>query len=908
MGSSSSVRIILLIVTCVLYPVVDARELYTPQQRHHFLQEIVPITQPSPDANEANKHPTSTEDSTSADDFYPRQDLPLSSDEFDGGSVEIESHGKKLLPRTQKVIQQQILPSSSSSSSRQKCDCATQPPVHVIGMSFEYESDKKRVEYDDSSSPHILEGTPLKIRLYGRFDDTTFFKVSKFHKCDDPSNREMPVKVTNIAPTGTSAIVHITLPRYGELDEIFICLNSSSSPSFVRQGEIVLDGETAMPEPWLVIKLYKAMLPLWLHFLLLSTLLALSGLFSGLNLGLMSLNKTDLKIIINTGTLDERSYAAAIAPVRNHGNFLLCCLLFSNVLVNASLTILVDDLTSGLIAIMMSTLAIVIFGEIIPQAICSRHGLAVGAKTIYVTKFFMCITCPLAYPLSKILDRILGEEIGSVYTRERLKELLRVTKDHHGLAIEEVGIISGALDMKTKTVKDIMVRLESVFMLPIDAVLDFETFAFIEYQGYSRIPVYQEDRSNIVGLLNVKQLTLLDANDNIPLKTVIEYYQNQLFFVFENARLDYMFRTFREGNKGHMAFVQQINDEGEGDPFYQTIGLVTFEDVLEELLQAEIMDESDIGKQEARLAPNNKREPIKPFDSKRKPKVRVEIPAPLALAAVQFLSTSVEPFKKEWLSVAILQRLVRGCAQYIKMPKDKGNQHLPEMYLYESGKPSEYFVMVLEGRVEVTVGKENLTYESGAFTTFGKDFFISELAQEQSGATSPTPTSERGDSSCSSSLFKPKRRTFIPDYTVRVATDLHYLMMKFSAYKAAMLATVIERSNADPSKIQNKNWRDEIDKVLERGAAGEEDNTSESSRRPRMSRDESFKTYKFGTDTEPASRKTSLVAIGENNGGIHSGTGASSCNRLSTIPASSNETNHNGRAHGEDAEETSKLL
>lgn len=90
MGSSSSVRIILLIVTCVLYPVVDARELYTPQQRHHFLQEIVPITQPSPDANEANKHPTSTEDSTSADDFYPRQDLPLSSDEFDGGSVEIE--------------------------------------------------------------------------------------------------------------------------------------------------------------------------------------------------------------------------------------------------------------------------------------------------------------------------------------------------------------------------------------------------------------------------------------------------------------------------------------------------------------------------------------------------------------------------------------------------------------------------------------------------------------------------------------------------------------------------------------------------------------------------------------------------------------------------------------------------
>ena len=68
------------------------------------------------------------------------------------------------------------------------------------------------------------------------------------------------------------------------------------------------------------------------------------------------------------------------------------------------------------------------------------------------------------------------------------------------------------------------------------------------FTGYSRIPVYERERSNIVALLNVKQLTLLDASDNIPLRTVIEFYQNQLFYVFENTRLDYMFRAFREGN------------------------------------------------------------------------------------------------------------------------------------------------------------------------------------------------------------------------------------------------------------------------------------------------------------------------------------------------------------------------
>ena len=140
----------------------------------------------------------------------------------------------------------------------------------------------------------------------------------------------------------------------------------------------------------------------------------------------MALDRTDLKIYENTGSDKEKRFARAITPVRNHGNYLLCTLLLGNVLVNSSLTILLDDLTSGIIAVVGSTMGIVIFGEIVPQAICSRHGLAIGAHTVWITKFFMLITFPLSYPISLILNLILGEEIGAYYNRERLKELIKV--------------------------------------------------------------------------------------------------------------------------------------------------------------------------------------------------------------------------------------------------------------------------------------------------------------------------------------------------------------------------------------------------------------------------------------------------------------------------------------------------
>lgn len=77
----------------------------------------------------------------------------------------------------------------------------------------------------------------------------------------------------------------------------------------------------------------------------------------------------------------------------------------------------------------------------------------------------------------------------------------------------------------------------------------------------------------------------MDPEDAVPVKTLCKFYQRECNFVFDDTTLDVVFKDFKEGHKGHMAFVQRVNSSGDGDPFYETVGLVTLEDVIEELIQ-----------------------------------------------------------------------------------------------------------------------------------------------------------------------------------------------------------------------------------------------------------------------------------------------------------------------------------
>ena len=164
----------------------------------------------------------------------------------------------------------------------------------------------------------------------------------------------------------------------------------------------------------------------WPMLLAAVILIILSGLFSGLNLGLMSFAEEDLKILIE-GSSDpsEVKDAKRILPLRQRGNLLLCSLLLGNTLVNAMIAILLADMASGLVGGLVTTGVIVIFGEIVPQSSALRP-----PDRRARSPSCGCSSCSLiAWPISKLLDRLLGREITGVFSRKELLTLVNINVD-----------------------------------------------------------------------------------------------------------------------------------------------------------------------------------------------------------------------------------------------------------------------------------------------------------------------------------------------------------------------------------------------------------------------------------------------------------------------------------------------
>ncbi|CAL8283844.1 unnamed protein product, partial [Arctogadus glacialis] len=414
-------------------------------------------------------------------------------------------------------------------------------------------------------------------------------------------------------------------------------------------------------------------------------------------------------------------------------------------------------------------------------------------------------TFGIFFIVSKILDIMLHQEISSFYTREKLVAMLRVTDPYHDLVKEELNIIQGALELRTKTVEDVCTPLSDCYMLSSDATLDFCTMSDVMQSGFTRIPVYENDRSNIVDILFVKDLAFVDPDDCTPLKTITQFYRHPMHSVFNDTKLDVMLEEFKRG-KSHLAVVQRVNSEGAGDPFYEVMGIVTLEDVIEEIIKSEIVDETDLftdNRTRRRVSSHGRRQQDFSIFKLGENELRGKVSPQLLLATHRFLATEVEPFRPCHLSEKILLRLIKhpSVVQELKFnPKDK---RCPQHYLFQRNKPVDYFVLILQGRVEVEIGKEELRFENGAFSYYGMPSLVPLLPLIHS-CSSRSSTLNQSDSMLSAGSVGHLGAgavgggVYLPDYSVRQLTDLQIIRISRSHYQNALTACRMDRSPLSP--------------------------------------------------------------------------------------------------------------
>ncbi|RWW01784.1 hypothetical protein GW17_00035157 [Ensete ventricosum] len=162
--------------------------------------------------------------------------------------------------------------------------------------------------------------------------------------------------------------------------------------------------------------------------------------------------------------------------------------------------------------------------QVIPQAICTRYGLAVGASLVWLVQILMVICYPVAYPLGKILDYALGHSESALFRRAQLKVLVSIHSKEAGkggeLTHDETTIISGALDLTEKTAEEAMTPIESTFSLDVNSKLDWEAIGKILARGHSRVPVYSGNPKNIIGLLLVKSLLTIRPETETPVSAI----------------------------------------------------------------------------------------------------------------------------------------------------------------------------------------------------------------------------------------------------------------------------------------------------------------------------------------------------------------------------------------------------
>ncbi|HJQ09116.1 MAG TPA: CNNM domain-containing protein [Candidatus Saccharimonadales bacterium] len=308
-------------------------------------------------------------------------------------------------------------------------------------------------------------------------------------------------------------------------------------------------------------------------------LIGFAAVCSGLNVAFMSLNVADLRRKAKLGNRDARH----LFPLRKNMHLTLAAILLTNVAAASAAPLVLGSKLNGIVAGIISTLLLVVFAEIVPQALFTRHALTYCGRLYWLLRAMIFVTYPVAKPLQLLLDKLFGRTRPELHTRH---ELGLMVSEHLGntnsdLDEDEVEIIRGALQLSEKRVRDIMTPLRSVYWLKPDEIIDARKINDIKKQSWSRIPVFNKQHTTCYGILLIKDLVDINFDEQATATADLPLHPTEI--VGSKTALDTLFRKFITGGV-HLIPIEKNN---------KLVGIVTIEDLLEEIVGHEIEDETD---------------------------------------------------------------------------------------------------------------------------------------------------------------------------------------------------------------------------------------------------------------------------------------------------------------------------
>lgn len=309
-------------------------------------------------------------------------------------------------------------------------------------------------------------------------------------------------------------------------------------------------------------------------------LVGFSAVCSGLNVAVMSLDEADLRRKSKLGN----AKAKRAMPFRQNTHLTLAAILLTNIAAVSATSLVLESILYGLIAGAVTTLVMVIFGEILPQALFSRDALKFVSLLAPILRLMIILTYPVSKPLQLLLDRLFSDKPESrLHTRHELGILISEHLGHQESELDEdeVEIIRGALQLSEKRISDIMMQIHHVYWLTPDTKLTPEKIDEIKEVGRSRIPIFDKHLTRCHGVLLMKDLVDIDFDEEDYIVSDLPLYPVQL--VGSKTALDTLLRLFISTGS-HLIPVVKDDD---------IVGIATIEDLIEEIVGQEIEDETD---------------------------------------------------------------------------------------------------------------------------------------------------------------------------------------------------------------------------------------------------------------------------------------------------------------------------